>query len=330
MLFKQSNFLSLLYKKIWICGLNDFFSWKTEKLRSPLSVHFNVRKWIISNFALLSFFSPPLFPVLALASGSELGKLTFLGLVGIIDPPRAGVKEAVQVLVESGVSVKMITGDALETAVAIGNEPNFLPALSDQSSVVLHYLSMIICIVLCVIEALNITDFLPFPLNQILNAVIKQLCTMGQIPVDLCYFRARNGKISALMSLNEINGLAGIMDSADVPSMSICASHFCLLPLEVCCASSREERAGHSTSSSPECRIASTLPGWLPSSALKLLPLLLKSGNVAFFQSWWVDLILGFSLQGRILVSAMENWKPCLGKSWIKWQSQSSHPLSKM
>nr|XP_009681234.1 PREDICTED: calcium-transporting ATPase type 2C member 2 [Struthio camelus australis] len=58
--------------------------------------------------------------VLALASGPELGRLTFLGLVGIIDPPRAGVKEAVQVLFESGVSVKMITGDALETAVAIG------------------------------------------------------------------------------------------------------------------------------------------------------------------------------------------------------------------
>ncbi|XP_007528427.1 calcium-transporting ATPase type 2C member 2 isoform X2 [Erinaceus europaeus] len=58
--------------------------------------------------------------VLALASGPELGKLTFLGLMGIIDPPRAGVKEAVQVLSESGVSVKMITGDALETALAIG------------------------------------------------------------------------------------------------------------------------------------------------------------------------------------------------------------------
>nr|XP_009943652.1 PREDICTED: calcium-transporting ATPase type 2C member 2 [Opisthocomus hoazin] len=58
--------------------------------------------------------------VLALASGPELGKLIFLGLVGIIDPPRAGVREAVQVLLESGVSVKMITGDALETAVAIG------------------------------------------------------------------------------------------------------------------------------------------------------------------------------------------------------------------
>uniref|UniRef100_A0A8C0FZD7 Calcium-transporting ATPase n=1 Tax=Bubo bubo TaxID=30461 RepID=A0A8C0FZD7_BUBBB len=63
--------------------------------------------------------------VLALASGPELGKLTFLGLVGIIDPPRAGVREAVQVLFESGVSVKMITGDALETAVAIGSKLNF-------------------------------------------------------------------------------------------------------------------------------------------------------------------------------------------------------------
>ncbi|XP_019361006.1 PREDICTED: calcium-transporting ATPase type 2C member 2 isoform X1 [Gavialis gangeticus] len=58
--------------------------------------------------------------VLALASGPELGRLTFLGLVGIIDPPRAGVKEAVQVLFESGVLVKMVTGDALETAMAIG------------------------------------------------------------------------------------------------------------------------------------------------------------------------------------------------------------------
>uniref|UniRef100_A0A8C4YEL8 Calcium-transporting ATPase n=1 Tax=Gopherus evgoodei TaxID=1825980 RepID=A0A8C4YEL8_9SAUR len=58
--------------------------------------------------------------VLALASGPELGRLTFLGLVGIIDPPRAGVKEAVQLLFECGVSVKMITGDALETAMAIG------------------------------------------------------------------------------------------------------------------------------------------------------------------------------------------------------------------
>lgn len=49
-----------------------------------------------------------------------MGALTFLGLVGIIDPPRAGVKDAVATLISSGVAVKMITGDSQETAVSIG------------------------------------------------------------------------------------------------------------------------------------------------------------------------------------------------------------------
>ncbi|GAA6066992.1 calcium-transporting ATPase type 2C member 1, partial [Tachysurus ichikawai] len=59
--------------------------------------------------------------VLAFASGDEMSSLTFLGLVGIIDPPRSGVGEAVTTLVSSGVSIKMITGDSQETAVAIAN-----------------------------------------------------------------------------------------------------------------------------------------------------------------------------------------------------------------
>uniref|UniRef100_A0A671WT12 P-type Ca(2+) transporter n=1 Tax=Sparus aurata TaxID=8175 RepID=A0A671WT12_SPAAU len=57
--------------------------------------------------------------VLAFASGAEMGNLTFLGLVGIIDPPRSGVKEAVGTLISSGVAIKMITGDSQETAVSI-------------------------------------------------------------------------------------------------------------------------------------------------------------------------------------------------------------------
>ncbi|KAK5891669.1 hypothetical protein CesoFtcFv8_012125 [Champsocephalus esox] len=57
--------------------------------------------------------------VLGFASGSELGSLTFLGLVGIIDPPRSGVKEAIGKLINSGVAIKMITGDSQETAVSI-------------------------------------------------------------------------------------------------------------------------------------------------------------------------------------------------------------------
>ncbi|XP_059364291.1 calcium-transporting ATPase type 2C member 1 isoform X1 [Carassius carassius] len=63
--------------------------------------------------------------VLAFASGSEMGALTFLGLVGIIDPPRAGVKEAVATLINSGVAVKMITGDSQETAVSIASRLGF-------------------------------------------------------------------------------------------------------------------------------------------------------------------------------------------------------------
>ncbi|XP_067093312.1 calcium-transporting ATPase type 2C member 1 isoform X1 [Osmerus mordax] len=59
--------------------------------------------------------------VLAFASGAELGSLAFLGLVGIIDPPRSGVKEAVGTLISSGVAVKMVTGDSQETAVAIAS-----------------------------------------------------------------------------------------------------------------------------------------------------------------------------------------------------------------
>ncbi|XP_067857944.1 calcium-transporting ATPase type 2C member 1 isoform X2 [Heptranchias perlo] len=57
--------------------------------------------------------------VLALASGPELGQLTFLGLVGIIDPPKSGVKEAVTTLINAGVVIKMVTGDSQETAVSI-------------------------------------------------------------------------------------------------------------------------------------------------------------------------------------------------------------------
>jgi Ca2+-transporting ATPase len=58
--------------------------------------------------------------VLGLAFGSGMSELAFVGMVGIIDPLREGVREAVEVLLSSGVALKMITGDAEETAVAIG------------------------------------------------------------------------------------------------------------------------------------------------------------------------------------------------------------------
>ena len=49
-------------------------------------------------------------------------RLTFLGLVGMIDPPRPGVREAVKACAEAQVKAVMITGDHKLTAVAIAKE----------------------------------------------------------------------------------------------------------------------------------------------------------------------------------------------------------------
>ena len=58
--------------------------------------------------------------VIGVAEGSSAEDMVFYGMLGIIDPPRPGVQEAVLMLRRSGIAVKMITGDAEETAVAIG------------------------------------------------------------------------------------------------------------------------------------------------------------------------------------------------------------------
>lgn len=58
--------------------------------------------------------------MVAFAKGTSLQDLVYLGVVGICDPPRPFVREAIQTLLQSGVKVKLVTGDAQETAVAIG------------------------------------------------------------------------------------------------------------------------------------------------------------------------------------------------------------------
>lgn len=48
--------------------------------------------------------------------------IVFLGLAGIIDPPREETIKAIQSCQQAGITVKMITGDHVETAKAIGYE----------------------------------------------------------------------------------------------------------------------------------------------------------------------------------------------------------------
>lgn len=49
-------------------------------------------------------------------------RLNFKGIVGLCDPPKEGVREAIQTCLKAGMRVVMITGDYSRTAMAIGRE----------------------------------------------------------------------------------------------------------------------------------------------------------------------------------------------------------------
>ncbi|KAF1771594.1 hypothetical protein GCK72_003421 [Caenorhabditis remanei] len=57
--------------------------------------------------------------VLGLARGESMQSLMFLGMIGMMDPPRPGAADAISIVKASGVDVKLITGDAMETAQSI-------------------------------------------------------------------------------------------------------------------------------------------------------------------------------------------------------------------
>ncbi|KAI7815957.1 hypothetical protein BC939DRAFT_73472 [Gamsiella multidivaricata] len=58
--------------------------------------------------------------------GYSESELVFLGLIGLIDPARAGVKESVRICKQAGITVVMITGDHIKTASAIAKELGIL------------------------------------------------------------------------------------------------------------------------------------------------------------------------------------------------------------
>lgn len=66
---------------------------------------------------------------------AEVRDLTFVGLVGIIDPLRPSSKEAVRIAHEAGIEVRMITGDHAITAAAIGAKLGLGPGAASGADI---------------------------------------------------------------------------------------------------------------------------------------------------------------------------------------------------
>lgn len=64
------------------------------------------------------------------------GDLTLLGLVGILDPPRTGIREALLRCREAGIRVVMVTGDHLATARTVARQLGLIEPSAPQTAVV--------------------------------------------------------------------------------------------------------------------------------------------------------------------------------------------------
>ena len=98
--------------------LNDESIRKIEKINSAMAE--NALRVIA-----VAYSSMPRLPT-NIDSESLERNLTFIGLIGMIDPPREGVKEAVQSCKKAGIKTVMITGDHILTAKAIAKELGIL------------------------------------------------------------------------------------------------------------------------------------------------------------------------------------------------------------
>jgi len=72
--------------------------------------------------------------LLAVAAGPT-GKLAFLGLLALADPPRADAAEVIQSLQNLGVRVRMVTGDSIPTAQAVAAQLGIAGPVCDRTAI---------------------------------------------------------------------------------------------------------------------------------------------------------------------------------------------------
>lgn len=92
-------------------------------LADPRVIHSRVEGMAKDGLRVLAFARKEVSPETARITHEDLQEgLTFLGLQGMIDPPRPEAMEAIRVCQNAGILVKMITGDHAGTAAAISRE----------------------------------------------------------------------------------------------------------------------------------------------------------------------------------------------------------------
>ncbi len=92
------------------------------------AIYHAVKQMTEKGLRVLAFSSKSLPSDQCTISHNDVGELVFLGLQGMMDPPRPEAIRAVQTCHLAGIQVKMITGDHVGTAVAIAKQMRLAPS----------------------------------------------------------------------------------------------------------------------------------------------------------------------------------------------------------
>ncbi len=97
---------------------------KVQKLSKTDVAHFDTlaKEYSAQALRVLGFAYAPYNKAVKKNGGFEEKNLIFVGIVGMLDPPRKTVKKSIKMAQEAGIKVKIITGDNAITAKAVGEQ----------------------------------------------------------------------------------------------------------------------------------------------------------------------------------------------------------------